>query len=275
MLFNPRHDEHVKKLEERLLVAEEITSELMSDMIASACGRFSALGAVTKVKLDWLIEAGAWTDAALTLVEFELPQWELRRLVKDEGEWLCTLSRQPALPLEFDEVAEARHQLLPVAILLALLQAKRASGTAAAGMNPASQDAASQATSYAANLTASRAVHEGNVPLQYDVNFSAIINGARHRNWPGQPARQEPAVTASVIVLAALVLLCAGMLVPPLWTAVTESSQFRPGGQECSVLEAAADRQACYEERNVWTKRHPAKGANAPATLRLSGQRSE
>jgi len=250
MLFNPRHDGRLKELEDRLLVADKVTRELMSDVIAMACGRVGTLGTAAEVRLDWLIDAGAWTDAALALVEFELPQWHLRRLVRDESEWLCTLSRQPALPLEFDEVAEARHQLLPVAILLALLQAKGTSGTAAAGMTMPSQQAPSQATFYAAKPTG-------------------------WRTSPGQLVRREPSVTASAIVLAALVLICAAMLVPPLWSAVAESWQFRPSGQECSVIASAADLQACYEERDVRTTRHPAKGANAPATLRLSGQRSE
>jgi hypothetical protein len=243
-MFNSRHDEHLKKLEDRLVVADRLTRELMSDVIAMGCARFRTLGTVAEVKLDWLIDAGAWTDAALALVELELPQWHLRQLVCDEGEWLCTLSKQPALPLEFDEVAEGRHQLLPVAILLALLQARRASGTAAAGMNTVSQDAASQVTSYAATLRISRAASS-------------------------EPTRQEPAVTALVIVLAVLVLFCAAMLVPPLWTAIVESVPTHPSDRQCSVLESAVDRQACYEDHNVRTTRHPAKGANAPAPLRL------
>jgi hypothetical protein len=35
------------------------------------------------ITLDRLIEAGAWADAAITLVGFELPNWRLRRLVYD------------------------------------------------------------------------------------------------------------------------------------------------------------------------------------------------
>jgi hypothetical protein len=251
MLFHSRRNEHLTKLEDRLVVADKVTRELMSDVIALACRRVRTLGTLASVRLDWLIDANAWTDAALTLVEFELPQWHPRRLVRDESEWLCTLSRQPAVPLEFDQTAEGRHQLLPLAILLALLQAKRASGTAAAGMNPASQDAASDAAPDAvANLTASR-------------------------TSPSQPFRQELAVAAWVFVLAALVLICAGMFVPPFWTAVVGSWQFRPSVQECSLLKSATDRGGCYEDRNVRSAHHPAKGANAPAIFRLSGRHGE
>jgi hypothetical protein len=59
------------------------------------------------------------------LLELELPQWKLRRIVYEDGEWHCALSRQPQLPLELDEVAEASHEILPLALLVALLQASR------------------------------------------------------------------------------------------------------------------------------------------------------
>jgi hypothetical protein len=45
------------------------------------------------ITLDRLIEAGAWTDAAITLIGFELPSWSVRRLACEDGEWLCSLSR--------------------------------------------------------------------------------------------------------------------------------------------------------------------------------------
>jgi hypothetical protein len=127
MLFNPNHDDRLTKLEEQLRGAEAVTSELMSDVMAVACARFRALGSAAKIKVDRLLKAGAWTDATLALLAFELPQWKLRRLVYEDGEWLCTLSKQPALPLGYDEVVEANHDILPLAILTALLQARRAS----------------------------------------------------------------------------------------------------------------------------------------------------
>ncbi|TYO65747.1 hypothetical protein FXV83_15130 [Bradyrhizobium hipponense] len=51
--------------------------------------------------------------------------WRLRRLVYDGGEWLCSLSRHPDVPIEFDEPAEGRHETRAVAILLSLVEAKR------------------------------------------------------------------------------------------------------------------------------------------------------
>src|SRR5215471_2467367 len=65
------------------------------DVIARACQRLRAHPASAKAKLDALIAAGAWIDAALALLELELPQWTLRRLVYDDGEWHCSLSKHP------------------------------------------------------------------------------------------------------------------------------------------------------------------------------------
>jgi hypothetical protein len=44
----------------------------MSDMMTIACVRFGALGDATKVRVKWLIEAGAWTDATIALLELAL-----------------------------------------------------------------------------------------------------------------------------------------------------------------------------------------------------------
>jgi hypothetical protein len=134
MLFDPKHDEHLAKLEEELRCADAVTSGLMSDVMAIACARFGALGAATKVRVKWLIEASAWTDATIALLELELPQWKLRRLVKDDGKWLCSLSKRVDIPLAYDEVAEASHESLPLAILIALLQAKRSFAAGASGI---------------------------------------------------------------------------------------------------------------------------------------------
>jgi hypothetical protein len=135
MLLDPKHYEHLSKLEEELRCASAVTSRLMSDVIAIACVRVGALGSATKVKVRWLIEAGAWTDATIALLGLELPQWKLRRLVHDDGKWLCSLSKQPGIPLEYAEVAEASHESLPLAILIALLQAQRSAAVSANGLD--------------------------------------------------------------------------------------------------------------------------------------------
>ena len=73
-----------------------------------------------------MIQSGAWTDAALALIDLELPQWQIRRLAYDDGEWHCALSRQRELPDWLDQPIETHHADLALAILSAFVEAQRA-----------------------------------------------------------------------------------------------------------------------------------------------------
>jgi hypothetical protein len=77
-----------------------------------------------------LIESGAWTDSALGLVELELPLWKIRRVAYENGEWFCSLSRTPNLPIEFDDSVDTTHPVLAIAILRTLVEARRRIGAA-------------------------------------------------------------------------------------------------------------------------------------------------
>jgi hypothetical protein len=120
MLFCSKYEEQLGVLEKRLRRAHALTPDLMSDVITKA-----GTQPTRKARVNQLIEAGAWADAALAMVELELPYWKLRRLVHEDGEWLCSLSKQPNLPVALDDTADASHQVLPLAILGALLEARR------------------------------------------------------------------------------------------------------------------------------------------------------
>jgi hypothetical protein len=136
MLFDPKCEERFGRLEQQLRRAHALTLGIMAGVIREACTRFASQSPAAKAKLNRLIEAGAWTDASLALVELELPQWKLRRLVYDDGEWLCSLSKQPGLPLGLDEVVETSHEVMPLAILIALLEARRATASSASDASP-------------------------------------------------------------------------------------------------------------------------------------------
>ncbi len=131
MLSDPTHQERLGGLEARLRRAHALTPDLLADVIMQACVRFASDRAAAKARLNQFIESGAWVDATLALVELELPRWKLRRIVCEDGEWHCCLSRLPLLPLEFDDVAEASHESLPLAILISFLQARRAAAVSA------------------------------------------------------------------------------------------------------------------------------------------------
>lgn len=114
------------RLDDLLQSAHVITPDLFQLMTESAGERLSILRRAGKTgRMQSLLEAGACMDAALVLLEMEMPSWKVRRLVFDGDEWLCSLSRRPHAPIELDEPAEGRHASLPLAILRAMLDAHR------------------------------------------------------------------------------------------------------------------------------------------------------
>jgi len=114
------------ELDDRLRDAHAVTAELMSQIIAETCRHYPPICRTRKsVGIDRLIQSGAWTDAALALIDLELPQWQVRRIVYDESEWHCALSRQRELPEWLDQSIETRHADLPLAILTAFVDAQR------------------------------------------------------------------------------------------------------------------------------------------------------
>jgi hypothetical protein len=116
------------ELSDRLRDSQAMTAELISDVINRTCRRFPSASQNAKTaRIERLIESGAWTDAALALLELELPQWQIRRVAYDQGEWYCALSRQRELPDWLDQSIEGRHADLPLAILSAFIEAQRIS----------------------------------------------------------------------------------------------------------------------------------------------------
>jgi hypothetical protein len=126
MLFNPKHESRLDPLADQLRLASAVTPELFSAIIADSCTRLPVMKRAGKAgHLDQLIEARAWTDATLALIDLELPAWKLRRLVYDDGEWHCSLSKQSNLPAELDDTVDASHEQLSLAVLSAFIQARR------------------------------------------------------------------------------------------------------------------------------------------------------
>jgi hypothetical protein len=116
------------ELSDRLRDAHAVTAEFVSEVITAACRRFPSVGQADKTaRIERFIESGAWTDAALALIDLELPLWQVRRIAYDEGEWYCALSRERELPDWLDSSIEARHPDLALAILSAFVEAQRIS----------------------------------------------------------------------------------------------------------------------------------------------------
>jgi hypothetical protein len=97
------------------LVAQGITNDSVSHHVSGKTARLA--------RIHRLVEDKAWTEAALALIDLELPRWKLRRLSCEDNEWFCSLTQHPELPVELDDAAEAHHANLPMAIMQAVLEA--------------------------------------------------------------------------------------------------------------------------------------------------------
>lgn len=119
------HDDRNTVLLERVGKAEDVTPDLMASILGHSV-RLVALNKAGRVvtQLNALVAAEAWTDAALALAAIEAPHWTLRRLARDGDVWQCSLSRQPILPIELDDAAEGAHPVLPLAIVIAMIEAR-------------------------------------------------------------------------------------------------------------------------------------------------------
>jgi len=118
------------RLDDQLRAAEAATEHLFQRVMDDAGERLSTIRRMGKTEqIDRLLGAGAYADAAFALLNIELPNWKVRRLVLENGEWLCSLSCRAYLPIELDDTAEARHAVLSLALLMALLEARRRNGT--------------------------------------------------------------------------------------------------------------------------------------------------
>jgi hypothetical protein len=123
MSLHSGRPEQLATLAAQVGAAEEATTQLFSEIVVATARRLWAPGEAAKAtQLHDLIEAGALTQAALNLIDLELPLWKLRRIAYDEGEWHCAMSRQRELPEWLDQAVEATHASLTLAILGAYLE---------------------------------------------------------------------------------------------------------------------------------------------------------
>jgi len=122
---NPKTESGFDASEQRLAVVPEVNHSPIIEIADQACARLATLSDVkTANRIRRLAECNAWIDLVLALIELEPPHWKLRRLVYDDGEWHCSLSKHLGLPVEIDETVDGRHTILPLAILTALVEAR-------------------------------------------------------------------------------------------------------------------------------------------------------
>jgi hypothetical protein len=118
--------ERLDRLADELRLTPVLTPSLISRVVTDACTRLPGMAKAGRAaRLDRLVRAEAWIDAVLALIDLELPMWRPCRLIYDGGEWVCSLSRHPDIPFEFDDTVDGRHEAPAIAILLSFVEAKR------------------------------------------------------------------------------------------------------------------------------------------------------
>jgi len=123
MFLHSIRSQQLATLAARVSAADEATPELLSEIVAGTVRRLSAPG--DAAQLHQLIEAGALTEAAFSLINLKLPLWQIRRITYDEGEWRCAMSRQREIPEWLDEAIEATHASLTLAIVSVYIETLR------------------------------------------------------------------------------------------------------------------------------------------------------
>jgi hypothetical protein len=113
------------RLSDRLRDTALVTPSLFQEIVDEVCRRFpSSAHSEKSARIEQLIDANAWTEAALALIELELPQWQLRRIAYDGGEWFCALSREREFPDWLDQSIEAQHPDLALSLLAVFVEAQ-------------------------------------------------------------------------------------------------------------------------------------------------------
>ena len=127
-MFDAAQAAELDRLDGHLRLAPAPARELFRKIIKQVDTHFSSRWRSGQAaRLDNLIDAGAWVDAAFALIETATPNWKPRRLIYEDGEWRCSLSRQPHVPMVLDDTVEASHEVLPLAVLRALIEVHRRS----------------------------------------------------------------------------------------------------------------------------------------------------
>jgi hypothetical protein len=114
-------DHDFNEFADRSDATASVIADILGGVNHSATPRRHADGAA---QIERLMRSGARIDAALALIALELPQWQLRRIAYDGGEWHCALSRTRELADWLDQSAEGRHADLALALLNALVEAQ-------------------------------------------------------------------------------------------------------------------------------------------------------
>src|SRR5690348_16868916 len=109
-------------LSHRIKQSEKVTPQLMRELIEAVFGRVTEDTSGQASAVWRMARAEAYVDAALALIDTALPDWSVRRICYEDGEWWCAMNPRQPVYWEDDEVDEA-HPVMALAILKAFVTA--------------------------------------------------------------------------------------------------------------------------------------------------------
>lgn len=126
MRSNVNREAALDQIIARIDQADRLSIDLWADVVGAATRRIAAMtGRPGVSQLRKFATDGAWVDAAFALIELELPAWQLRRIVCDDGQWYCALSRAAAAPEWLDQAVESSHSDLALALVKVAIETMR------------------------------------------------------------------------------------------------------------------------------------------------------
>jgi hypothetical protein len=107
----------------RIETASQPTGSLVAELLQRACPRLQ--GAPKPEDLvRRLVGAEAWVDLGFWLIGWELPDWAIHRLSRDDSRWNCAICVRGLAINWVEDVAEFQHDNPALAIFGALVQAQ-------------------------------------------------------------------------------------------------------------------------------------------------------
>lgn len=123
MFFQPNLGQTCGALKDAIGASDDVSAALMHtvlDLVAPRCATPDRAARITRINA--LIEAEAWSDAALAIAALDRAH-AVRRIVRDDGEWYCTIGSQWPVPDWLDHNTWYSHPVLPLAIMGAVVDA--------------------------------------------------------------------------------------------------------------------------------------------------------
>jgi hypothetical protein len=120
-----KHDteRELRSLLAQIVAARRIDPDLASSVVHRACPRLAILRQ-RSAELDRLIKAEAWVEMGLWLIGWELPDWGLHHLSRDDARWCCSIGVSGMAVNWIEDIVEFDHDNLPLAVLGAFVEAQ-------------------------------------------------------------------------------------------------------------------------------------------------------